>query len=106
VRITNPGAPHYEIFSSPLEHTRYIKNNDPQSAFAVHVLNNRHDYGDLNSISLIRYVKKGPTMNTFEQFYIQLYAFNNKLINEQHPGEYNPLFQLLNNFLLCHNHVT
>jgi hypothetical protein len=55
---------------------------------------------------LIKYVKKGPSVNTFEQFYIRLYALNNQLVNEQYPGEHNPLFQLLNNFLLRHNHVT
>jgi hypothetical protein len=89
-----------------LEHIRYIKNDDPQSAYAVHILNNRHEYGDINSMSLVNYVKKGPSMNTSEQFYIQLYALNNKLVHEQYPGEYNLLFQLLNNFLLHHNHVT
>ena len=29
------------------EHIRYIKNNDPQSAYALHILNNRHEYGPL-----------------------------------------------------------
>jgi hypothetical protein len=42
-------------------------------------------------MSLIKHVKKGPSMNTFEQFYIQLYALNNKLVNEQYPGEHNPV---------------
>jgi len=27
------------------EHLRYIKNNDPQSAYAMHILNSRHEYG-------------------------------------------------------------
>jgi hypothetical protein len=27
------------------EHTRYIKTNNPISAYAVHILNNRHEYG-------------------------------------------------------------
>jgi hypothetical protein len=72
----------------------------------VHILNNKHEYGDINSMSLIRCVNRGPLMNTLEQFYIQLYALNNKLVNEQYPGEYNPLFQLLNDLLLRHNHVT
>ena len=26
------------------EHIRYIKNNNPQSAYAQHILNNRHDF--------------------------------------------------------------
>jgi hypothetical protein len=88
-----------------LEHIGCIGNSEPQSTYAIQILN-RHKYGDINSMSLIRYVKKGSLMNTFEQFHIQLYALNNKLVNEQYPGEYKPLFQLLTNFLLRHNHVT
>jgi len=30
------------------EHTRYIKNNDPQSAYALHILHNRHEYGPID----------------------------------------------------------
>jgi hypothetical protein len=61
-----------------LEHIRYIKNNDPQSAYAAHILNNMHEYGDINSMSLIKQVNKGLSVNTYEQFYIQLYAYNKK----------------------------
>jgi len=32
------------------EHIRYIKSNNPQSAFALHILNNRHDCGTINEI--------------------------------------------------------
>lgn len=48
----------------------------------------------------------GPRVNTYEQFYIQLYVYNNKLVTEQYPGECNPMFQLLNNLLLRHIHMT
>jgi len=30
------------------EQTRYIKNNDPCSAYALRILNNRHEYGNIN----------------------------------------------------------
>jgi hypothetical protein len=33
-------------------------------------------------------------MNSYEQFYIQLYLHNNKLVSEQYTGEHNPLHQL------------
>jgi hypothetical protein len=32
------------------EHIRYIRNNDPQSAFAQHILNNQHEYGTIKEI--------------------------------------------------------
>ena len=28
------------------EHVRYIKTNNPLSAYALHILNNRHEYGN------------------------------------------------------------
>jgi len=31
------------------EHTRYIKNNDPRSAYALHILNCRHEYGNIEN---------------------------------------------------------
>jgi len=37
------------------EHTRYIKNNDPRSAYALHILNCRHEYGNMeNTMTLLR----------------------------------------------------
>ena len=32
------------------EHVRYIKKNNPQSAFAQHILHNRHEYGTIEEI--------------------------------------------------------
>jgi len=31
------------------EHIRYIKNSNPQSAYAQHILQNQHEYGQINS---------------------------------------------------------
>jgi len=30
------------------EHARYIKNSDPHSAYALHILNCRHEYGNIS----------------------------------------------------------
>jgi len=35
------------------EHTRYIKNNDLQSAYALHILQNRHEYGLLKDTTTL-----------------------------------------------------
>jgi len=32
------------------EHIRYIRNNNPQLAFALHILQNQHEYGHMNNI--------------------------------------------------------
>ena len=41
------------------EHIRFIKNNDPQSAYAVHILNNIHEYGTItDTMSLLKPIQK------------------------------------------------
>ena len=42
------------------EHIRYIRFNNPQSAYALHILNNRHEYGTKEHImELIKVCSKG-----------------------------------------------
>jgi hypothetical protein len=46
------------------EHIRYIRNNNPTSAYAVHILNNRHEYGTTeNTLQLIKPCRKSSKMN-------------------------------------------
>ena len=78
------------------EHCRYIKTNDPKSAYALYVLNNRHEYGPIETtMSLIRSCRKGSHMNTLENFYIQYYYQKDILIPEQQPGEHCILFNIV-----------
>ena len=78
------------------EHCRYIKTNDPKSAYALHVLNNRHEYGPIETtMSLIRSCRKGSHMNTLENFYIQDYYQKDILIPEQQLGEHCILFNIV-----------
>jgi hypothetical protein len=75
---------------------RYIRNNDPQSAYATHILNNMHEYGNINNnMTFLKQINKGTSMNSLEQFYIQLYAQNKKLVEDQNAGEYIPIFRLI-----------
>ena len=60
---------------------RYIKHNDPQSAYALHVLNNKHGYGLIsNTVSLLKQVCKGPLRVPFGQFYIPSHCHYNKRV--------------------------
>jgi hypothetical protein len=53
------------------EHMRYIKQNDPQLAYALHVLNYKRAYGTVNNIiSLLKQVNKGILLIPLEQFKI------------------------------------
>jgi hypothetical protein len=73
------------------EHVRYIKNNDPRSAYALHILNCTHEYGNINdTMTLLKKINKPFLLLPCEQMYIQIFRRNNELIPEQHP-----MFELL-----------
>ena len=76
-------------------HTRYIKNKDPKSAYALHILDNKHEYGPIqDNMHLLKPCSKGRSMTTMENFYIQIFHKQGILIDEQCVTE-NPLFQLI-----------
>jgi hypothetical protein len=77
------------------QHIRYLRSNNPQSAYTQHILNNRHEYGTIEDI--MKLIK--PTTHTslfipYEALFIQLHQQQGHLITEQTTSEPNPLFQL------------
>jgi hypothetical protein len=77
------------------EHIRYIRNNNPQSAYAQHILNSRQEYGTIEEImKLIKPTTHPLLLIPYEALFIQLHQQKGQLITEQTPGEPNPLFQL------------
>ena len=79
------------------EHIRYIKNNDPHSAYALHtILNCRHEYGNIDdTMTLPKQINTPTLLLPHEQMYIQSFHHNYELIPEQHLNEHNPMFDLL-----------
>ena len=76
------------------EHIQYIKNCNPISAYAAHILENRHEFGTAeDTLQLIRPCRKGSRMNQWENLYIQTYRQQGKLIDEQQVSEENPLYR-------------
>ena len=73
------------------EHIRYIKSNNPQSAYAQHILNNRHEYGTINNLMTLRKPIHNQHLLTYEQFYILSFHKHGNLVSEQSPGSPNPL---------------
>ena len=66
------------------EHIRYIKSNNPQSAYAQHILNNRHEYGTMNNLmTLLKPIHNQHLLTTYEQFYIHAFHKHSNLISEQ-----------------------
>jgi len=77
------------------EHIRYIRNDDPQSAYAQHILRNQHEYGTVTDFMiLLKPIHKTSWLIPYEQLFIQTYQYNSTLITEQNGGEQNPLFHL------------
>jgi len=77
------------------EHTRYIRTNKPQSAYAEHILRNRHEYGSLNStMKLIKPINRPSKLIPYEQLIIQQFFHKGSLIPEQNCYHHNLLFKL------------
>ena len=77
------------------EHIRYIRNNDPKSAYATHILDNRHEFGTSEeTVKLLKSCSKGQKMNCWETLYMQIHCKLNILISEQLITEFNPLYDL------------
>ena len=75
------------------EHIRYIRTNNPQSPYALHILGNTHEYGTQEHImELKKACTKGKLMNCWESLYIQEYHRKGYLITEQQRPQYNLLF--------------
>jgi len=54
------------------EQIRYIRKNNHPSAYAQHILHNRHEYGPIDHLLTILKPLKDPTMLTpYEQYFIQ-----------------------------------
>jgi hypothetical protein len=77
------------------EHIRYIRSNNSTSAYAAHLLENRHEYGTKeNTLQLLKPCHKEKHMDCWEALYMQTLHHKQVLIGEQQIGEVNPLFQM------------
>jgi hypothetical protein len=80
------------------EHVRYMRHIQPQSAYALHILNNKHEYGPIdNTMTLLKYINKTSLLLPYEQLYIQSHHQHKQLISEQYIGKHNPIYQLIHN---------
>ena len=56
------------------EHTRYIRTNNPISAYSLHILKNRHEYGTAEeTLELLNPYSKGTRTNCLEALYMQTF---------------------------------
>jgi hypothetical protein len=77
------------------EHTRYIRKNSPQSAYALHILENQHEYGPISTtMTLLKHIRTPSLLLPYELYHILSSRKNGTLLNEQGTGDPNPLIQL------------
>jgi hypothetical protein len=87
------------------KHIRYIRNNDPKSAYALHILNNNNEYGPIQgTMTLIKGAEKQTMLLAHEQLWIHTMYNNDELISKQTPHEYNPIYEVLLNTNLTPQH--
>ena len=78
------------------EHAHYIKSNNPQTAYALHILNNQHEYGPIEKTrTLLKPLKNTSLFTPYKHFFIQSLHKAGKLISNLSPDEPNPLLRLV-----------
>ena len=66
----------------------YITYNNPQSAYAQHILHNRHEYGPIDhSMTILKPLNDTTLLTPYEQYFIQTLHQEGQLIPEQFAGE-------------------
>ena len=77
------------------EHLRYIRNNNPISAYATHILDKRHGFGSADeTLKLLKSCTKGTRMGCWEALCMHIHYKHNILISKQQVTDTNPLFDL------------
>jgi hypothetical protein len=70
------------------EYIRYIRTNNPKSAYGTHILENRHEYGRREStLQLLQACQKETRMYCWEAFYIQTLHQQKVLITEKQVND-------------------
>jgi hypothetical protein len=78
------------------EHIHAIRTNTTNSKYAQHILDTGHTYGNIeDTLNILHLQKKGPLMNTIEQYQIYKLSINNLQLNDTHTNTYNPIFKLM-----------
>jgi phosphoribulokinase len=61
------------------DHILYIKNNEPHSAYELHILNCRHEYNKINdTMTLLKHINKPSLILPYEQC---TYSYSTTTIN-------------------------
>jgi hypothetical protein len=76
------------IITRHREHLRCIRNNNPTSAYAMYILDNRHEFGPAEeTLDLLKLCSKGSRKDCWESFFIHLHHKHDILIAEQQAND-------------------
>ena len=77
------------------EHVRYTRTNNPLTAYALHILQNRHAYGTIaDTLQLLKTRQKGTRTKCWDALYMPVFRQHKVLITEQQVSDTNPLYEL------------
>ena len=80
------------------EHKRSFRNNTSTSKFAKHLNDHLHAFGPIKDVTqVVQFHKKGPPLNTIEQFHIHKEAASHNHLNDEHTITPNRLFDTILN---------
>jgi len=78
------------------EHIKGIQSKSPKSAFAKHILKEKHQYSSIEeTMTLLKHINDTTLLIPYEQLYIQIYHHKEKLITEQQKVKDNPMYHLI-----------
>jgi hypothetical protein len=88
------------------EHTNYIRLHKYKSKYDVHILQENHEYGQIDkTMEILKVANKEKYLDIWERLYIHTYIHTYRqtsrfkhVLNEQHIGETNVPFDLLINY--------
>ena len=88
------------------EHVRYIRQNNSQSVYNLHTLQNLREFVPISdTVSLVQQANKSRHMNVIEQYHVQEHKHNKNLISEQNPGEHKSFLIPLRSAIMSQHHL-
>jgi hypothetical protein len=87
------------------EHIRDIKNNEPNSKYAQHILGTTHEYWTIQKIMKPLYIgKKGPLLEKYEKFHIYEITKQTLQLNDNFTDIHNPTYdEITTTYKTCGN---
>jgi hypothetical protein len=77
------------------EHINNIRSNRDQSRYALHILQQNHEYGTIDqTMKVLKLANKSKYLNTMEKLYIYKTTKCKEILNEQHVCDSNVLLDL------------